>query len=85
MLVGFGLDEQLNEPVELHCYCTTGFLITLRRAPSCSATRWLGTSASRWVGTTGDGEGPADGIGGAWWCPGCRGGDRVVAVIRSRG
>ena len=34
MLVGFGRDEQLNEPVELHCYCTTGFLITLRRAPS---------------------------------------------------
>jgi magnesium transporter len=34
MLVGFGLDEQLREPVELHCYCTTGFLITLRRAPS---------------------------------------------------
>jgi hypothetical protein len=34
MLVGFGLDEQLREPVEVHCYCTTGFLITLRRAPS---------------------------------------------------
>jgi magnesium transporter len=29
MLVGFGLDEQLREPVEVHCYCTTGFLITL--------------------------------------------------------
>jgi hypothetical protein len=34
MLVGFGPDEQLREPVEVHCYCTTGFLITLRRAPS---------------------------------------------------
>ena len=27
-LVGFGLDEQLHEPVEVHCYYTTGFLIT---------------------------------------------------------
>jgi magnesium transporter len=34
LLVGFGLDEQLREPVEVHCYYTTGFLITLRRAPS---------------------------------------------------
>ena len=34
MLVGFGLDEQLRETVEVHCYSTTGFLITLRRAPS---------------------------------------------------
>ena len=34
MLVGFGLDEQLREPVAVHCYCTTGFLVTLRRAPS---------------------------------------------------
>jgi magnesium transporter len=34
MLVGFGLDEQLRETVEVHCYYTTGFLITLRRAPS---------------------------------------------------
>jgi len=34
MLVGFGLDEQHREPVEVHCYYTTGFLITLRRAPS---------------------------------------------------
>jgi len=33
MLVGFGLDEQLREPVEVHCYYTTGYLITLRRAP----------------------------------------------------
>jgi drug/metabolite transporter (DMT)-like permease len=53
--------------------------------PWCSATRWLGTSASRWVGMTGDGKGPADGVGGAWWCPGCRGGARVVVVSRSRG
>jgi magnesium transporter len=34
VLVGFGLDEQLRQPVEVHCYYTTGFLITLRRAPS---------------------------------------------------
>jgi magnesium transporter len=34
LLVGFGLDEQLHEPVEVHCYYTTGFLVTLRRAPS---------------------------------------------------
>ncbi len=34
MLVGLGLDEQLREPVEVYCYYTTGFLITLRRAPS---------------------------------------------------
>jgi magnesium transporter len=34
MLVGFGLDQRLSEPVEVHCYYTTGFLITLRRAPS---------------------------------------------------
>jgi hypothetical protein len=34
MLVGFGLDEQLREPVEVHCYYTTGYLITLRRAPT---------------------------------------------------
>ena len=31
MLVGFGLDERLREPIEVHCYCTTGFLVTLRR------------------------------------------------------
>jgi Mg2+ and Co2+ transporter CorA len=34
MLVGFGLHEQLREPVEVHCYYTTGFMITLRRAVS---------------------------------------------------
>ena len=34
MLVGFGLDEHLRETVEVHCYYTTGFLVTLRRAPS---------------------------------------------------
>ena len=54
-------------------------------ALGCSATRWLGTSASRWVGMTGDGKGPADGVGGARWCSGCRGGGRVVVVSRSRG
>ena len=34
MIVCFGLDEQLRHPVEVHCYYTTGFLITLHRAPS---------------------------------------------------
>jgi len=34
MLVSFGLDEQLREPVEVHCYYTTGFLITLHRERS---------------------------------------------------
>lgn len=34
MIVSFGLDEQLRHPVEVHCYYTTGFLITLRRAHS---------------------------------------------------
>ena len=47
MLVGFGLDEQLREPVELRCYCTTGFLITLRCArpalPSMPCARQLVT------------------------------------------
>jgi magnesium transporter len=45
LLVGFGLDEQLREPVEVHCYYTTGFLITLRRAPSpaLDALRQAGT------------------------------------------
>ena len=45
MLVGFGLDEQLREPVEVHCYYTTGFLITLRRAasPALDAMRQAGS------------------------------------------
>ena len=45
MLVGFGLDEQLREPVEVHCYYTTGFLITLRRAasPAVDALREAGS------------------------------------------
>ena len=45
MLVGFGLDEQLREPVEVHCYYTTGFLITLRRAasPALDALRQAGS------------------------------------------
>ena len=34
MLVGFGLDQQMREPVEVHCYYTARFLITLHRAPS---------------------------------------------------
>ncbi|HKA51820.1 MAG TPA: magnesium transporter CorA family protein [Candidatus Dormibacteraeota bacterium] len=34
MMVGFGLDQQMREPVEVHCYYTTRFLITLHRAPS---------------------------------------------------
>jgi magnesium transporter len=49
MLVGFGLDEQLREPVEVHCYYTTGFLITLRRAasPALDALRWAGSVRPR--------------------------------------
>ena len=45
MLVGFGLDEHLREPVEVHCYYTTGFLITLRRAasPAVTAVREAGS------------------------------------------
>jgi magnesium transporter len=45
MLVGFGLDEQLREPVEVHCYYTTGFLVTLRRAasPALDALRGAGS------------------------------------------
>ena len=45
MLVGFGLDEQLREPVEVHCYYTTGFLVTLRRAasPALDALRRAGS------------------------------------------
>jgi len=48
MLVGFGLDEQLREPVEVHCYYTTGFLITLRRAacPAPDALRQAGSVQS---------------------------------------
>ena len=38
MMVGFGLDQQMREPVEVHCYYTTGFLITLRRAPRPTTT-----------------------------------------------
>ena len=34
MMVGFGLDQQIREPVEVHCYYTARFLITLHRAPS---------------------------------------------------
>jgi magnesium transporter len=45
MLVGFGLDEQLRETVEVHCYYTTGFLVTLRRAqsPALDALREAGS------------------------------------------
>jgi len=45
VLVGFGLDDQLREPVEVHCYYTTGFLITLRRAasPALDALRQAGS------------------------------------------
>ena len=45
MLVGFGLDEQLRQPVEVHCYYTTGFLVTLRRArsPALDALRQAGS------------------------------------------
>jgi Mg2+ and Co2+ transporter CorA len=49
MLVGFGLDEQLREPVEVHCYYTTGFLITLRGAasPAIDALRVQGCVAQQ--------------------------------------
>jgi magnesium transporter len=49
MLVGFGLDDQLREPVEVHCYYTTGFLITLRRAasPALDALRRAGSVRPR--------------------------------------
>jgi magnesium transporter len=45
MLVGFGLDKQLRQPVEVHCYYTTGFLITLRRvaSPALDALRQAGS------------------------------------------
>jgi magnesium transporter len=46
LLVGFGLDSQLREPVEVHCYYTTGFLVTLRRAasPALDALRRTGSA-----------------------------------------
>ena len=77
-LAGKKMEKAGGTPVE-------GITEPAASTPGCSATRWLGTSASRWVGMWGDGNGPADGVGGARWCPGCRGGDRVVAVSRSRG
>ncbi|WP_373873430.1 hypothetical protein [Actinoplanes octamycinicus] len=49
MLVGFGLDEQLRETVEVHCYHTAGLLITLRRAPS-PALDASSPAPSRWAG-----------------------------------
>src|SRR5690348_12064045 len=45
MVVSFGLDGELREPVEVHCYYTTGFLITLHRAP-CPALDGLRREAS---------------------------------------
>ncbi len=68
-------------PMRSSASCSPGSL-AIATGHWCSATGWLGTSASRWVGMTGDGKGPADGVGGAWWCSGCRGGDRVVVVSR---
>jgi magnesium transporter len=46
LLIGFGLDERLREPVEVQCYCTTGFLVTLRRAasPALDALRRAGSA-----------------------------------------
>jgi magnesium transporter len=45
MLIGFGLDKELHQPVEVHCYYTTGFLITLRRSqsPAVAALRQAGS------------------------------------------
>jgi integrase/recombinase XerD len=62
-----------------------GSFMTWLRHAGCYATRRVGMSASCWVGMTGDGKGPADGAGGAWWCPGCRCGGLVVVVSRWRG
>jgi magnesium transporter len=45
MIVSFGLDQQMHEPVEVHCYYTIGFLITLHRAP-CPALDALRQEAS---------------------------------------
>lgn len=45
MIVSLGLDAQLRDPVEVHCYYTTGFLITMRRAP-CPALADLHREAS---------------------------------------
>ena len=52
LLVGYGFDDQLHEPIEVHCYCSTGFLITLRRAPSpaLDAVRRAGLGLSRLPG-----------------------------------
>ena len=44
----------------------------------CYAPPWMGTLASQVLGMVGDGTGPAGVAGGARWCPGCRGGARVV-------
>jgi magnesium transporter len=34
MMVGFGLDAERGEPVEVHCYLATGFIVTFHQAPS---------------------------------------------------
>ena len=67
-------------PVRVILVATAGCVIA-----GCSASRWVGMSASRWVGMTGCEKCPADGVGGAWWCSGCRGGGLVGVVSRSRG
>jgi magnesium transporter len=51
MLVGFGLDDELSEPVEVHCYYTTGFLITLHRMPSPAFDALRAASVRSLVGT----------------------------------
>ena len=48
MLVGYGLDAQLHQPVEVHCYYTTGFLITMRRAPSPALAALTGHIETGW-------------------------------------
>ena len=70
---------------ELRVFRVSGGIRVFIDQAACSATRWLGMSASRWVGMTGDGKGPVGGVGGALWCPGCRGGGRVVVVSCLRG
>ena len=44
----------------------------------CYAPPWMGTLASLVLGMAGVCKAPPGVVGGAWWCPGCRGGARLV-------
>ena len=48
------------------------------RLTSCYAPPWMGTLASLVLGMAGVCKAPPGVVGGAWWCPGCRGGARLV-------